>query len=284
MSNLVVFEHEGVLVVDSRLVAKELGIEHDNFMGTIRKYRTLTEEAFGRLLFETGVPSSPTGNPPQYVLLTEEQATFFMTLSRNTPEVVQLKRELVQKFFEARELLRKRGATQPLYTTVYIQRLENMRDHEVADHLWTTFREGAEVLLLVEKEYRVPVSKMDLCDGSIGSHWGNYRKDKPWIGLVESYKHNFRDHRPAPNPNAYQFTELSHFRKWLREAYIPQHLPKYLVDKHGKRAVRQIFTELNQLNDYILEITEEKRPSPKQDEKYQIFLAARESMDPRRFL
>jgi len=284
MSNLVVFEHEGVLVVDSRLVARELGIAHDNFMGNVRKYRTPAEEAFGRLLFQTGAAPDHGGTPPQYVLLTEEQATFFMTLSRNTPEVVQLKAELVKKFFEARELLKRRGATQPLYTTVYIQRLENMRDHEVEDHLWTTFREGAEVLLLVEKEYRVPVSKMDLCDGSIGSHWGKYREDKPWAGLVESYKHKFRDQRNTRNPNAYQLTELSYFRKWLREAYNPQHLPKYLVDKYGKRAVRQIFTELNQLNEYILEITEEKKSSAKQDELYQLFLAARGSMDTRRFL
>jgi phage regulator Rha-like protein len=282
MSDLVVIEYEGTLVVDSRLVAQELGIEHESFMVTIKKYKTQTEEAFGQLRFQIGVAPVRGGNPPQYVFLTEEQATFLMTLSRNTPEVLLLKKELVQKFFQARELLRGRS-TQPLYTTVYIQRLENMRDHEVADHLWTTFREGAEVLLLVEKEYRVPVSKMDLCDGSIGSHWKKYREGKSWAGLVESYTHNFGDQRGSREPNAYQLTELSHFRKWLREEYVPYHLPNYLVDKHGKRAVRQIFTELNQLNDYILEITEEKRPSKKQDEDYQIFLAAREAMDTRRF-
>jgi phage regulator Rha-like protein/DNA-binding transcriptional MerR regulator len=117
-SSLVVFEYEGVLVVDSRLVAVELGIEHNNFMETIRKYRTQTEEAFGQLLFQIGVVPKRGGNPPQYVFLTEEQATFLMTLSRNTPEVVQSKRELVQKFFEARELLRRGEATQPLYATV----------------------------------------------------------------------------------------------------------------------------------------------------------------------
>lgn len=175
MSDLVVIEYEGTLVVDSRLVAQELGIEHESFMVTIKKYKTQTEEAFGQLRFQIGVAPVRGGNPPQYVFLTEEQATFLMTLSRNTPEVLLLKKELVQKFFQARELLRGRS-TQPLYTTVYIQRLENMRDHEVADHLWTTFREGAEVLLLVEKEYRVPVSKMDLCDARSQSSFRFCRK------------------------------------------------------------------------------------------------------------
>lgn len=164
MPDLVAFEYEGVLVVDSRLVAQELGIEHNSFIATIQTYQELVEREFGVFRFQIEKPlTSRGGRPRRFVYLNEGQATFLMTLSRNTPEVLLLKKELVQKFFQARELLRGRS-TQPLYTTVYIQRLENMRDHEVADHLWTTFREGAEVLLLVEKEYRVPVSKMDLCD------------------------------------------------------------------------------------------------------------------------
>ena len=55
MSDLVVIEYEGTLVVDSRLVAQELGIEHESFMVTIKKYKTQTEEAFGQLRFEIGV-------------------------------------------------------------------------------------------------------------------------------------------------------------------------------------------------------------------------------------
>lgn len=69
-------------------------------------------------------------------------------------------------------------------TTVYIERLENIRDHKVPDDLWTTFREGAEILLLVEKEMGVPVEQMDLCDGSIGRHWSIYRQNKPWAILA----------------------------------------------------------------------------------------------------
>lgn len=79
-----------------------------------------------------------------------------------------------------------------LYTSTYIRRLENMRDHQVDDELWTTFREGAEVLLFVEKDLRVPVDKMDLCDGSIGSHWGAYRQAKEWADESGSYFHLFR--------------------------------------------------------------------------------------------
>ncbi|MBD0264241.1 MAG: transcriptional regulator, partial [Tolypothrix sp. Co-bin9] len=54
MSEILVIEHpeDGALVVDSRLIAEQLGIEHESFMKTIRKYQTHTEEAFGAIRFE----------------------------------------------------------------------------------------------------------------------------------------------------------------------------------------------------------------------------------------
>lgn len=194
MAEILVIEHpeDGVLVVDSRLIAEQLGIEHESFIKTIRKYQTQTEQAFGILRFEIGEIKGR-GQPETFVWLNEEQATFLMTLSRNTPEVVECKKELVRKFSEAKRLLRQRGIYEQPHTTVYIRRLENMTDHNVPDHLWTTFREGAEILLMVEKQYRVPVSQMDLCDGSIGRHWSEYRKTQAWTTSVGEYTHKFRD-------------------------------------------------------------------------------------------
>ncbi len=105
MTTLSVREKDGVLVVDSRLIAIELGIKHKSFMETIRKHEKQTEQAFGGLRFETAVPDKPTGNPPQFVYLTEEQSIFMMTLSRNTERVVQCKIQLVKAFSEAKKLL-----------------------------------------------------------------------------------------------------------------------------------------------------------------------------------
>ncbi len=278
MAELSVSEYsDGFLVVDSRLIAERLGIEHENFIGNIKKYLTQAEQAFGFLRFETGEIQGR-GRPSEYAFLTEEQATFYMTLSRNTPEVVQCKIELVKKFIEAKRLLRQRHGFVEPYTAVYIRRLENMADHEVPDDLWTTFREGAEILLMVEKQYKVPVDQMDLCDGSIGRHWSNHRQTQAWANSVGHYIHKFRDRRGKRPCRAYQFSELTYFRRWLREKYVPEHLPEYLVDKYGKRAVRQIYEELGQLNDCILELTEEKRNTVKQDELYEIFLASREAI------
>jgi uncharacterized protein YhbP (UPF0306 family) len=112
MPDLTAFEYEdGELVVDSRLIAERLGIQHTSFMRMLEKHKSSTEGSFGGLRFQIGVPDKPTGNPPKHALLTENQAIFVMTLSRNTPEVIQCKVELVQAFSKAKEILRQRRIT-----------------------------------------------------------------------------------------------------------------------------------------------------------------------------
>ena len=281
MNELSVFEYEDVLVVDSRLIAQRLGIEHETFIKNIETYQTQAEQAFGIFRFQIGKIVGR-GRPTKYVFLTEDQATFLMTLSRNTPEVVQCKLDLVKAFSKAKKILREIQVQAPpstvLHTNIYIQRLENIGDHYVDDELWTTFREGAEVLLLVEKTLNVPVDRMDLCDGSIGSHWSKYREGQDWAETSGLYYHVFRDQRGVKQCRAYQLGELPWFRKWLRQSYSLTHLPGYLTDKYGKRAVRQIYTEANAINDHVLQITEERRPTPKQEQLYQKFLDARAAL------
>lgn len=107
MSDLIVIENEGELVVDSRLIAQELGIEHESFVRTIRNYESIIEEEFGILRFQIGEIQGR-GQPERHYLLTEDQATFLMTLSRNTPEVIRCKINLVKAFSKAKQLLSRR--------------------------------------------------------------------------------------------------------------------------------------------------------------------------------
>jgi phage regulator Rha-like protein len=287
MTDFSVFQYDdGALVVDSRLIAERLGIKHENFMETAKKYKTQTEQAFGVFRFETGKPQSENGGrPSEFIFLTEDQATFLMTLSRNSPEVVQCKLELVKQFSEAKRLLRQQGFFLLPHTSIYIRRIENIRDHIIDDDLWMIFREANEILLMIEKDYRVPVEQMDLCDGSIGKHWASYRKGKPWALAEEKfYIHHFRDHRGKRECKAFDYSEIKYFKRWLKEQYIPIHLPAYLTDKYGKRAVRLIYEELGQLNEYIIKLTDENRLTAKQTEMYEIFLEARESLENRLYL
>ena len=285
MTEIVVFQHEdGALVVDSRLIADSLGIDHESLMKTINKYQTQAEQSFGILRFEIGEIQGR-GQPEKYCLLTEDQAFFFMTLSRNTPEVVSAKLSLVKSFSEAKKLLRQKGMYLLPHTSIYIHRLENVRDHKIEDHLWMIFREASEILLMIEKDYRVPVEEMDLCDGSIGIHWSNYRKDKNWADPnEETYIHRYRDQRGERECCAYHYCEKPHFNRWLREEYITRHLPSYLVNKYGKRAVRQIYEEMGKLDEDIMLLVDEKRLTPKQNELYDVFLAARSTLENRQYL
>ena len=127
MSNLTVIERDGALVVDSRLVAQELGIEHRSFVKTIDRYQEqitdITEKPEDHVLrFEVSKPleGSKGGRPERFVYLTEAQASFVMTLSRNTPQVVECKRQLVAAFEKAKQVIKQVIPAQ----TVEIERLK----------------------------------------------------------------------------------------------------------------------------------------------------------------
>ena len=107
MSDLIVQDFQGDLVVDSRLIAERLGIEHKPFFRTINKYLELVETNFGRVRFENATLKTRGGNQQVvFALLTEPQATFLMTLSRNSPQVLQCKADLVTAFEKAKTIIK----------------------------------------------------------------------------------------------------------------------------------------------------------------------------------
>lgn len=176
---------------------------------------------------------------------------------------------------------KERRESQLVHTDVYIQRIQNVRDHHIPDNLWTIFRESAELLLLLEKDWRVPINDFDILDGSIGRRWSDYRRGQDWAMPEGTYVHVYRDRRRGRECRAYEYSELPHFRVWLREVYEPEHLPSYLIDKYGKQAVMLVYNENDLLSDRILEMTQITRPTLKQDELYQKFLSDREALSRR---
>lgn len=167
-----------------------------------------------------------------------------------------------------------------LHTQVYTRRINNMRDHDIDDEFWCIFREGAEVLLTLEQDWQVPIDDFDLLDGSIGKKWREYRRDQPWAESNDNnwYTHNYRDHRGPRPARAYRWSERAEFGRWLIGEYIPKHLPQYLVYRYGKSVARLIYTEQGLLTDEILQLTEVKRKSPKDEALLQRFFAAREQL------
>ena len=109
MSNLTITERSGVLVVDSRLIAPGLGIQHKNFLATVEKYnhKMASHPEMGAVAFETREFKTKQGNisTETWAWLTEPQAMFTMTLSRNTEQVVNCKLALSIAFDKAKRVI-----------------------------------------------------------------------------------------------------------------------------------------------------------------------------------
>lgn len=92
----------------SEVIAKYGGQEHRAVRQLIESYTNELNE-FGRVTFEM-IPFQTNGglqNVKVYCL-NEEQAIFLITLMKNTPTVVQFKKNLVKEFFMIRKELQKR--------------------------------------------------------------------------------------------------------------------------------------------------------------------------------
>lgn len=89
----------------SKVIAEMTGMNHRRVKDAIRKYQA-DIESFGLLgAYET---ESSGGRPEEIFRLNEGQATFLMTLLKNTPVVVAFKKELVRQFYAMRQELLKR--------------------------------------------------------------------------------------------------------------------------------------------------------------------------------
>lgn len=96
-------------VVDSRLVAEELGVEHQSLIKLIIKHLEIIEASFNLVGFEIipRLPGTHGGGETKIAHLTEDQATFIATLSKNTERVVAFKAKLVKSFSQAKALANK---------------------------------------------------------------------------------------------------------------------------------------------------------------------------------
>lgn len=92
---------KGEARVDSRLIAEQLGNQHENTYGLVKRYAGDFRQ-LGILLFETGEIVGR-GQPEQFVLLNEDQSYLLLTYSRNTTKARALKINLVKAFREARD-------------------------------------------------------------------------------------------------------------------------------------------------------------------------------------
>lgn len=87
---------------NSKIIAAGTNNQHHAVREIIKKYRSDIEE-FGTLLILN--EESTGGRPAEVFFLNEEQATFVITLLRNSKVVVKFKKELVRQFYAMRRFI-----------------------------------------------------------------------------------------------------------------------------------------------------------------------------------
>ena len=90
------------IFTDSMVIAEGTGNKHKNVKELIQNYKADLQD-FGTLSVLNG--ESKGGRPEQYYRLNEQQATFLITLLRNSEAVTAFKKELVRQFFTMRTVL-----------------------------------------------------------------------------------------------------------------------------------------------------------------------------------
>ncbi|CUJ01241.1 Rha family transcriptional regulator [Achromobacter aegrifaciens] len=94
----------GEPVADTRVLADQLGLQHQNVFELVKDYASDFEQ-LGILRFETGAvktAESRGAKHTRFALLNEDQTYLLLTFSRNTAKVRQLKVNLVKAFKQAR--------------------------------------------------------------------------------------------------------------------------------------------------------------------------------------
>lgn len=93
------------IFTNSKVIAEGTGNQHESIVAIIQKYeKDITD--FGNIEYsDLKSRNSKGGRPERIYYLNEEQATFVITLLRNSKIVVKFKKELVRQFYAMRRFI-----------------------------------------------------------------------------------------------------------------------------------------------------------------------------------
>lgn len=105
MNNQMVINYKDEAFTNSLIIAQGTGVEHSSVIRLATNYKTELEE-FGRVGFQI-VPFETKGGIQKVKIcrLNEEQATFLISLMKNTKPVVQFKKALVKEFYSMKKFI-----------------------------------------------------------------------------------------------------------------------------------------------------------------------------------
>lgn len=104
MNELILLKNNDVFTT-SLVIAEGTNVKHKNIKELVSKYENDLKD-FGKVRVLNATLDTNGGvQKISYYLLNEQQATFLMTLLRNTKIVVEFKKELVKQFYQMRQIL-----------------------------------------------------------------------------------------------------------------------------------------------------------------------------------
>ncbi len=113
------FNYKDEAFTNSLIIANGTGVEHRAVIQLVTKYADDISE-FGKVTFQMlPLEGSATGQKIKMCRLNEEQATFLISLMKNTKPVVAFKKELVKQFYQMKKFIQALVATRkefPLLT------------------------------------------------------------------------------------------------------------------------------------------------------------------------
>ena len=188
---------------NSKVIAEGTGNQHEAVQAIISKYASDIKD-FGKLEFSDLKSGNPKGGRPEHIYyLNEEQATFVITLLRNSKAVVKFKKELVRQFYAMRRFLiekqsklwiemRDNNKQNRLKETDVIQRLVEYAKQQGSNHPDKLYMVYTKLAKTVIGGYRDNISIADLStltliesvilqtiriDMSMGMHYKDIYKD-----------------------------------------------------------------------------------------------------------
>lgn len=104
MKELILLKNNDIFTT-SLVIAEGTNVKHKNIKELVSKYENDLKD-FGKVRVLNATLDTNGGvQKISYYLLNEQQATFLMTLLRNTKIVVEFKKELVKQFYQMRQIL-----------------------------------------------------------------------------------------------------------------------------------------------------------------------------------
>ena len=237
---LVITYHEKVSTT-SLLIAEKFGKEHKNVLRDIQNLEM--SDKFSRLNFEPSTYNLRGKDYPMFILTRD--AFTMLVMSFTGDSAAKFREEFIGEFNRMEAIL-KQGKT-PVLLPTYSIRLLSEPTKKIPDGYWSVFDESHSIMLTIETHIG-SVNKYDLVDGSIGIRWSAYRDGQNWAIVCTKYPHEYADNRGTRECKCYHYSELQHFRKWLKEIYKPIYLYEYLYSKYKKE---KNVTMLDKVNEFL---------------------------------